>query len=138
TNLLICHGLLAARAMARARRSCTDGAAPAPTVVAPALVAGSEGIKAKSGSRAWSWAALMHRAFAIDVLAYAPRHAVLQLGRAGQVLLALYRVNTPPAARLTRRSSCLLRLRCPRSDLSNKNRDPCAYDGRAAHLHVDP
>ena len=39
-----------------------------PTALAPALVAGAEGTKAKSGSRAWSWAALMHRAFAIDVL----------------------------------------------------------------------
>jgi hypothetical protein len=40
-----------------------------PTAMAPALVAGAEDTKAKSGSRAWSWAALMHRAFAIDVLA---------------------------------------------------------------------
>jgi uncharacterized protein YbaR (Trm112 family) len=44
-----------------------------PTVLAPPLVAGaqgtSEGTKAKTGSRAWSWAALMHRAFALDVLA---------------------------------------------------------------------
>ncbi len=31
--------------------------------------AGSEGAKLKSGGRAWNWAALMHRAFAIDVLA---------------------------------------------------------------------
>ena len=40
-----------------------------PTALAPPLAAGAEGTKAKSGSRAWSWAALMHRAFAIDVLA---------------------------------------------------------------------
>jgi hypothetical protein len=40
-----------------------------PTVLAPALAAGVEGAKGKNGSRAWSWAALMHRAFAIDVLA---------------------------------------------------------------------
>jgi hypothetical protein len=39
------------------------------TAMAPALVAGAEGTKGKSGSRAWSWAALMHRAFALDVLA---------------------------------------------------------------------
>jgi hypothetical protein len=31
--------------------------------------AGSEGVQAKSGSCALSWAALMHRAFSIDVLA---------------------------------------------------------------------
>jgi hypothetical protein len=37
--------------------------------LAPPLAAGSEDTQAKSGSRAWSWAALMHRAFAIDVLA---------------------------------------------------------------------
>ena len=30
--------------------------------------AGGEGVGAKSGSRAWTWAALMHRAFGIDVL----------------------------------------------------------------------
>ena len=33
------------------------------------LGAGSEGVGAKSGSRAWTWATLMHRAFGIDVLA---------------------------------------------------------------------
>ena len=43
--------------------------APEPTAVAPPLVAGAESTKAKSGSPAWSWATLMHRAFAIDVLA---------------------------------------------------------------------
>jgi hypothetical protein len=42
--------------------------APEPTALAP-LAAGLEGVKAQSGSRAWSWAALMHRAFALDVLA---------------------------------------------------------------------
>jgi hypothetical protein len=35
----------------------------------PTQAGGSEGSKVKSGARAWSWAALMHRAFAIDVLA---------------------------------------------------------------------
>ena len=50
-----------ARPLARARAE--------PTALAPPLVAGAEGTKAKTGSRAWSWAALMHRAFAIDVLA---------------------------------------------------------------------
>src|SRR4029450_7310052 len=43
--------------------------APEPTALAPALVAGAEGTKVKSGSSAWNWAALMHRAFGIDGLA---------------------------------------------------------------------
>ena len=68
TNLLICHGLLAARARGRQRVVAYGRAAPVPMAVAPARIAGSEGAKATSGSRAWSWAALMHRAFAIDVL----------------------------------------------------------------------
>ena len=69
TNLLICHGLLAARARSRARVVAYGRVVAEPTAVAPALVAGAEGTTAKSGSRAWSWAALMHRAFALDVLA---------------------------------------------------------------------
>jgi len=69
TNLLICHGVLAARARWRARVVAYGRVAPELTVLAPPLAAGSEDTQAKSGSRAWSWAALMHRAFAIDVLA---------------------------------------------------------------------
>ncbi len=69
TNLLICHGLLAARARWRARVVAYGRVAPEPTALASPLAAGAEGTKAKSGSRAWSWAALMHRAFALDVLA---------------------------------------------------------------------
>jgi len=42
---------------------------PGPTV-AP-LAVGPEGPGVKSSPRAWSWAALMHRAFGIDVLACA-------------------------------------------------------------------
>jgi Putative transposase len=68
TNLLICHGLLAARSRWRARVVAYERVAPESTALAP-LAAGPEGVRAKSGSRAWSWAALMHRAFAIDVLA---------------------------------------------------------------------
>ncbi len=68
TNLLICHGLLAARARGRARVVAYGRAAAEPTISAP-LAAGAEGATRKSGSRAWSWAALMHRAFALDVLA---------------------------------------------------------------------
>ena len=71
--MLICHGLLVARAHWRARVVAYGRVAPEPTALAPALVGGaegtSEGTKAKTGSRAWSWAALMHRAFALDVLA---------------------------------------------------------------------
>jgi hypothetical protein len=71
TNLLICHGLLAARARWRARVVAYGRVAPEPTALAPALAADAEGTKAKRGSRAWSWAALMHRAFALDGLACA-------------------------------------------------------------------
>jgi hypothetical protein len=63
TNLLICHGLLAARARWRERVVAYGRVASEPTALAP-LAAGAEGVEAKSGSRAWSWAALMHRAFA--------------------------------------------------------------------------
>ena len=45
--------------------------APEPTASTAPLAAGPEGTGVKSRSRAWSWAALMHRAFAIDVLACA-------------------------------------------------------------------
>jgi hypothetical protein len=69
TNLLICHGLLAARARWRARVVAYGRVGPEPTVLEWALAAGAEGVKTRSGSRAWSWAALMHRAFAVDVLA---------------------------------------------------------------------
>ena len=43
--------------------------APEPTALAPPLAAGPDGTGVKSSPRAWTWAALMHRAFAIDVLA---------------------------------------------------------------------
>jgi len=68
TNLLICHGLLAPRARWRARVVAYGRVASEPAALAP-LGAGGEGVGAKSGSRAWTWAALMHRAFGIDVLA---------------------------------------------------------------------
>ena len=67
TNLLICHGVLSPRARWRERVVAYGRGASGPT--AAPLAAGAEGVEAKSGSRAWSWAALMHRAFAIDVLA---------------------------------------------------------------------
>ena len=58
---------LAARGRWRERVVAYGRVASEPT--AAPLAAGAEGVEAKSGSRAWSWAALMHRAFAIDVLA---------------------------------------------------------------------
>jgi hypothetical protein len=69
TNLLICHGLLAPRASWRARVVVYGRVAAEPTVLAPPLAAGPEGTTVKSSPRTWSWAALMHRAFALDVLA---------------------------------------------------------------------
>jgi hypothetical protein len=42
---------------------------PEPTAAAAPLPAGLDDAGVKPTPRAWSWAALMHRAFAIDVLA---------------------------------------------------------------------
>jgi Putative transposase len=67
TNLLICHGVLASRARWRERVVAYGRVEPGPTV--PPLAAGLDGPGVKSSLRASSWAALMHRAFAIDVLA---------------------------------------------------------------------
>src|SRR5262245_65029137 len=69
TNLLICHGVLAARARWRERVVVYGRVAPEPGPTAAPLAAGPEGTGVKRRPRAWSWAALMHRAFAIDVLA---------------------------------------------------------------------
>jgi hypothetical protein len=71
TNLLICHGLLAPRARWRERVVAYGRVAPEPTALAPPLAAGPDGTGVKSSPRTWTWAALMHRAFAIDVLACA-------------------------------------------------------------------
>ena len=69
TNLLICHGLLAARARWRERVVAYGRVVPEPTASAVPMVAGADGAGEKSPPRGWIWAALMHRAFAIDVLA---------------------------------------------------------------------
>ena len=69
TNLLICHGLLAPSAGWRDRVVAYGRVVPEPTVLTPPLAAGPKGTGVKSSPRAWTWAALMHRAFAIDVLA---------------------------------------------------------------------
>jgi hypothetical protein len=68
---LICHGVLAPRAPGGAvvvygRR------VPEPTASTAPLAAGPDATGVKTASpRAWSWAALMHRAFGIDMLACA-------------------------------------------------------------------
>jgi hypothetical protein len=69
TNLLICHGVLAPRARWRERVVAYGRVLPEPTASAAPLAAGPDGTGVKPTPRAWSWAALMHRAFAIDVLA---------------------------------------------------------------------
>ena len=71
TNLLICHGVLAPRARWRERVVAYGRVAPEPTALAPPFAADPDGTGVKSSPRAWSWAALMHRAFGIDVLACA-------------------------------------------------------------------
>jgi len=69
TNLLFYHGLLAPRARWRAQVVAYGRSAFEPTAseVRPAL--GPYGPEARPTRSAWTWAALMHRAFAIDVLA---------------------------------------------------------------------
>ena len=75
TNLLICHGVLARRARWRAR-VVVDGPWPRRRPWA----AGSDGTGMKTvGRHAWSWAAMMHRAFGIDVLACPQRGGRLRL-----------------------------------------------------------
>jgi hypothetical protein len=71
TNLLICHGVLAPRARWRERVVAYGRVLPEPTAAAAPLAAGLDDAGVKPTPRAWSWAALMHRAFAIDVLACA-------------------------------------------------------------------
>ncbi len=71
TNLLICHGVLAPRAWWRERVVAYGRVLPEPTVAAAPLAAGPDDAGVKPTPRAWTWAALMHRAFAIDVLACA-------------------------------------------------------------------
>jgi hypothetical protein len=71
TNLLICHGVLAPRARWRERVVAYGRVVPEPTAsAARPLAPGPDGTGVKPTTpRAWTWAALMHRAFAIDVLA---------------------------------------------------------------------
>jgi hypothetical protein len=72
TNLLICHGVLAPRARWRARVIVYGRRVPESTASMAPLAGGSDGPGVKTATpRAWSWAALMHRAFGIDVLACA-------------------------------------------------------------------
>jgi hypothetical protein len=69
TNLLICHGVLAPRARWRERVVAYGRVLPEPTASAAPLAAGLDDAGVKPTPRAWTWAALMHRAFSIDVLA---------------------------------------------------------------------
>jgi len=71
TNLLICHGVLAPRARWRERVVVYGRVAPEPTASTAPLIAGPDDAGVKPAPRAWTWAALMHRAFGIDVLACA-------------------------------------------------------------------
>ena len=68
TNLLMCHGLLAPRASWRDRVIVYGRVEPPLTASAAPMVAGSDSAREKSPPRGWTWAALMHRAFGIDVL----------------------------------------------------------------------
>jgi hypothetical protein len=69
TNLLICHGLSAARARWRTQVVAYGRLVPEPTASTALQAARPDGVGEKRPPRAWSWAALMRRAFAIDVLA---------------------------------------------------------------------
>jgi hypothetical protein len=69
TNQLICHGVLAPHARWRERVVASGRVLPEPTASAAPLAAGPHDAGVKPTPRAWTWAALMHRAFAIDVLA---------------------------------------------------------------------
>jgi hypothetical protein len=70
TNLLICHGVLAPRARWRGQVVVYGRRVSEPTTSTAPPAAGPDGTGVKTASpRAWSWAALMHRAFGIDVLA---------------------------------------------------------------------
>jgi hypothetical protein len=66
TNLLICHGVLAPRARWRARVVAYGRVAPEATASTAPV---PDGAREQSKPGAWTWAALMHRAFGIDVLA---------------------------------------------------------------------
>jgi len=69
TNLLICHGLLAPRARWRERVVAYGRVASEPTAAPAPRAPGPVGTGVTPAPRAWTWAALMHRAFGIDVLA---------------------------------------------------------------------
>jgi len=66
TNLLICHGVLAPRARWRGRVVVYGRMAQEPTA---ALAPAPDGAREQTKPRSRTWAALMHRAFGIDVLA---------------------------------------------------------------------
>ena len=69
TNLLICHGVLAPGAHWHERVIAYGPVAAEPTTSTAPPAPGPDGTGVKPTLHAWTWAALMHRAFAIDVLA---------------------------------------------------------------------
>jgi hypothetical protein len=70
TNLLICHGVLVPRACWRSRVVVYGRPVPEPTASTAPLAADPDGTGVKTASPpAWTWSALMHRAFGIDALA---------------------------------------------------------------------
>ncbi len=95
-DLLICHGVLAPRAPWRARVVVYGRVAPEPGPAVAPRAAGPEGPGVKSNPRAWSWAALMHRAFGIDVLA---------CGHCGGRLRLSPRCTIPPSSGRSSRTS---------------------------------
>ena len=71
-NLIICHGVISPRARWRGRVVAYGRLVPEPTSSASRaapLEPGLDGPATETRPRYWTWAALMHRAFAIDVLA---------------------------------------------------------------------
>jgi len=72
TNLLICHGVVSPHARWRERVIAYGRRVPEPTGSAGSAAPPAPSPGGTGGTptpRAWTWAALMHRAFAIDVLA---------------------------------------------------------------------
>ena len=67
-NLLLSHGVLASRARWRERVVAYGRGERESTTSAPPSVRGPSGAGEESPGHGWSWAALMQRAFAFDVL----------------------------------------------------------------------
>ena len=101
-NLVLYHGVLAPHAEWRARVVGYCARGQAPVVLENATANASGGPAAAPSSRHWAWAALMRRAFEIDVLA---------CPRCGGRLRLIATVEDPDAIRTSCRTE---RLRFPR------------------------